>query len=140
MPIQKIKSGRIITVPVTEYIGQSGTIFYDEEIGELRLSNGITPGGRPIYANSTGTNTGTNSGNVVANAFKTLVVSGQPPLVATGSDTLQLVAGAGIILETSANASPYKQLTIRSNNLGNLDGGTPGTVYGGLDVIDGGGI
>jgi hypothetical protein len=140
MPIQKIKSGRIITVPVTEYIGQSGTIFYDEEIGELRLSNGITPGGQPIYTNSTGTNTGTNSGSVVADAFKTLVVSGQTSLVATGSDTLQLVAGAGIILETSANASPYKQLTIRSNNLGNLDGGTPGTVYGGLDVIDGGGI
>lgn len=45
MPIQKIKSGRIITVTATNYIGDKGIIFYDEDTPELRLSNGTTPGG-----------------------------------------------------------------------------------------------
>lgn len=45
MPVQKIKSGRIITVQAPTYIGEKGIIFYDEDIPELRLSDGITPGG-----------------------------------------------------------------------------------------------
>jgi hypothetical protein len=52
MPIQKIKSGRIITVTADAYVGDQGTIFYDEGIGKLRLSNGRTPGGIPIAADA----------------------------------------------------------------------------------------
>jgi hypothetical protein len=48
MTIYKIKAGRIITVAVENYIGEKGQIFYDENIGELRLSNGVTPGGISI--------------------------------------------------------------------------------------------
>lgn len=52
MPIQKIKSGRVITVTSDEFIGDKGTIFYDEDTGELKLSDGITPGGIPISVKS----------------------------------------------------------------------------------------
>jgi hypothetical protein len=45
MPVQKIKSGRIITVQASTYVGDKGIIFYDEDTPELRLSDGITPGG-----------------------------------------------------------------------------------------------
>lgn len=45
MPIQKIKSGRIITTLVNDYVGEKGMIFYDEDTPELRLSDGTTPGG-----------------------------------------------------------------------------------------------
>ena len=45
MATRKIQAGRVITLPVTEFIGDKGTIFYDEFTGELRLSDGITPGG-----------------------------------------------------------------------------------------------
>ena len=45
MPIQKIKSGRIITTPVNDFVGDKGIIFYDEDTPELRLSDGLTPGG-----------------------------------------------------------------------------------------------
>lgn len=45
MPIQKIKSGRIITTLVNNFVGDKGTIFFDEDIPELRLSDGSTPGG-----------------------------------------------------------------------------------------------
>jgi hypothetical protein len=52
MPIQKIKSGRVLSPEVTEYIGNKGQIFFDEDTGELRLSDGITPGGIPLTSNS----------------------------------------------------------------------------------------
>ena len=45
MPVQKIKSGRIITVQASTYVGDKGIIFYDEDTPELRLSDGVTPGG-----------------------------------------------------------------------------------------------
>lgn len=47
MNIQKIKAGRV-KIDVNSFIGDKGTIFYDEDIGELRLSDGITPGGTSI--------------------------------------------------------------------------------------------
>lgn len=40
-----------------QYIGQSGELFYDPEVGELRLSDGETPGGNPITTGGGGGNT-----------------------------------------------------------------------------------
>jgi hypothetical protein len=48
MAIQKIRSGRVGSIPVTEFIGDTGAIFYDEAIGDLRLSDGYTPGGKIV--------------------------------------------------------------------------------------------
>jgi hypothetical protein len=45
MPIQKIKSGRVLSPDLEEFIGNKGQLFYDEDTGELRLSDGETPGG-----------------------------------------------------------------------------------------------
>jgi hypothetical protein len=54
MPVQKIKSGRIITVQAETYVGDKGIIFYDENTPELRLSDGVTPGGIPFTSGSSG--------------------------------------------------------------------------------------
>jgi hypothetical protein len=51
MPIQKIKSGRVLSPEVNEYVGNKGQIFFDEDTGELRLSDGITVGGIPLTSN-----------------------------------------------------------------------------------------
>lgn len=48
MSIQKLRSGRVPTATASTYIGEGGTIFWNEATGELRLSNGTTPGGLPI--------------------------------------------------------------------------------------------
>lgn len=48
MPIKKIEAGRVITQTIDTFIGIEGTIFYDEQTGELRLSDGVTPGGVPL--------------------------------------------------------------------------------------------
>lgn len=50
MPIQKIKSSRVITVPLNDFVGDKGLIFYDEDFGSLRLGDGATPGGIPLNA------------------------------------------------------------------------------------------
>ena len=54
MPIQKIKSGRVITVTSQNFVGEHGMIFYDEELGDLRLGDGYTPGGRLLNFASSG--------------------------------------------------------------------------------------
>lgn len=48
MTIKKIQAGRISTVTADQYVGEHGTIFYNEELGDLRLSDGITFGGIPL--------------------------------------------------------------------------------------------
>jgi hypothetical protein len=47
MAIRKFRSGQS-SYPVETYIGTAGTLFWDEEDGELRLSDGVTPGGVAI--------------------------------------------------------------------------------------------
>jgi hypothetical protein len=47
MPIKKIWGSRVLTTGST-YVAESGLLFYDENDGELRLGNGVTPGGLAI--------------------------------------------------------------------------------------------
>lgn len=47
MPIQKIVSGRVLTVTANEFVGENGLMFYQEGDGNLRISDGQTPGGLP---------------------------------------------------------------------------------------------
>ena len=49
----KLYSGRVKT-PAGTYVGEAGRIFYHEDTGELRLSDGVTPGGLPIYTGGGG--------------------------------------------------------------------------------------
>lgn len=55
MTIQKIKSGRVITVDAEEFVGDRGVIFYNESIGDLRLGDGVTPGGQLLNLGGTST-------------------------------------------------------------------------------------
>ena len=163
MPIQKIKSGRIITVQSNTFVGEKGQLFYDEDLGDLRLSDGVTPGGRILIGNGAGGSgprgdigfTGSVGyvgsrgdigpkgdtgapGSGSGQSFKTIKVNGQSDLVSGIEDTLEIVAGEGVIIETNTTLSPYKTLTISKDN--NVDGGTPFSVYGGIPSFDGGGI
>jgi hypothetical protein len=48
MSIRKLRAGRVPTVTRSQYIGEKGTIFWDELTGELFLSDGVTQGGHDI--------------------------------------------------------------------------------------------
>jgi hypothetical protein len=45
MSIHKLRSGRVPTASALTYVGEKGTIFWDEATGELKLSDGHTAGG-----------------------------------------------------------------------------------------------
>jgi hypothetical protein len=48
MTVRKIQSGRVVTLTAEQFIGEKGTIFYNEDTGNLRMSDGLTVGGVPI--------------------------------------------------------------------------------------------
>lgn len=115
MPIQKIKSGRIITVQANTYVGEKGIIFYDEDTPVLRLSDGNTPGGIII---SGGSSTGTsnlivslvNNNNTITNTY-------------SGIGTIRFNKDTGFTITSPTSDS----ITVK---LLKVDGGTPYSIYG----------
>jgi hypothetical protein len=61
MTIHKLKSIKILGVDTDEYVGSAGTIFYDDETGVLRLSDGTTLGGINVTTNTDTTIDGGNA-------------------------------------------------------------------------------
>lgn len=47
MTIRKLRAGRV-PIEASRFVGEPGTIFWDEDTGALRLSDGITPGGSQL--------------------------------------------------------------------------------------------
>ena len=47
MAIRKLRAGRTFST-IDTFIGEGGTIFYDEASGQLKISDGHTPGGHYI--------------------------------------------------------------------------------------------
>jgi hypothetical protein len=102
MPVQKIKSGRIITVQAETYVGDKGTIFYDEFTPELRLSDGTTPGG--ILFTSGGGGTGT---YVLVTATNTRLggIKVGSGLSIAGDGTLSAIATSTYVLPTASTST-----------------------------------
>lgn len=48
MSVRKLRAGRAPAVSASQYVGEKGTIFWNESTGELRLSDGHTAGGFPL--------------------------------------------------------------------------------------------
>ena len=48
MGLRVLRGGRRQIGNVNTYVGEFGTVFYDENSGTLRLSDGVTPGGAEI--------------------------------------------------------------------------------------------
>lgn len=118
MPVQKIKSGRIITVQASTYVGEKGIIFYDEDTPELRLSDGITPGG--IVFTSGGGGTGT---YVLVTATNTRLggIKIGSGLVAEPDGTVSAIATSTYILPI-ASTSTLGGIKVGANLTIGLDG------------------
>ena len=54
---RKVKSG-LTQAPFDTYIGEAGQIFFSNDTGEIRISDGVTPNGRPVYVAVTNANIG----------------------------------------------------------------------------------
>ena len=53
MAFRKIKAG-LVNGPINQHVGEIGNLFFDIDTGELRLSDGVTPGGIPILGGGGG--------------------------------------------------------------------------------------
>lgn len=99
MPLQVARSARA-NYPLATYVGDRGQLFWDEIQGEIRLSDGTTPGGLPILGSSSSLSPlfisnlpainpvvqdddlfllyDSSSGNLKKVSFQQLGISGQP--------------------------------------------------------------
>jgi hypothetical protein len=77
---QAIISSRV-KVPATEYVGDQGRLFYHEDTGELRISDGVTPHGRPIFTQTTST------GNVTLSLYSSYGTPVNAPMAAGTNST-----------------------------------------------------
>lgn len=60
MTIQKIRSSRVTSITADEFLADKGMIFFNEDLGDLRLGDGVTLGGIPLSVGS-----GSGSGSYV---------------------------------------------------------------------------
>jgi len=117
MTIRKIEAGRVITKDINTFIGQEGTIFYDERTGEFRLSDGITEGGIPL---------GSGGGGYVLTTATSIRLGG-------------VRIGAGI------SVSPNGTISVNTGTTFNLNTATTSTLGGvkigtGIDISEDGTI
>lgn len=105
MTVQKIKSGRVTSVTADQFIGDKGQLFYNEDQGDLRISDGVTPGGNPILVQTGNSGGASGDGDPITTitcplqlteSWQDTGITGQD--LSTGTYILQLYAndtGAG---------------------------------------------
>jgi hypothetical protein len=71
MTIYKIKAGRVPGAAADEFVADLGVIYYSEELGDLRIGDGVTPGGTPIAGGGGG-----GGGNYILPTASTTVKGG----------------------------------------------------------------
>lgn len=95
MAIRKIKAGLVTKPSLNKFIGEEGHIFYDPRSGEMRISDGVTPGGFPLSTYK-----------------RTLSIPSWPPAY-IAPDTVYKVFSPDTnvieIWETDKDGNPYKQ-------------------------------
>lgn len=91
MTIRKLRAGRVATATPTDYIGEYGTIFWDESLGTLKISDGVTPGGKYIIINAQDLNL--TFGDFVASENNLSVINDNEDLnlITNGSGVINLV-------------------------------------------------
>ena len=115
MSIRKFRAARVTTTNANVYVGQHGDIFYDETLGQLKISDGSTPGGSLVF----GAATSTKLGGIKAG-----------PGAVVGSDGLLTIDTSGLPLNigdlaiTQANISTVngnEDLNLITNGTGNVN-------------------
>jgi len=110
----KVSSG-FTQYPFTTHIGEAGRLFYNAATGELRLSDGHTPGGLPVYT-AVGA---ANIGNLVITntTIGTYSANANINIQTNGGGIINLVGNIGFFT-TAAGITGTPLLTV--DNLGNL--------------------
>ena len=140
MRVQKIKSGRVNGISAANYVGEKGQIFYNEDLGDLRLSDGSTMGGIPLVAGASNSRTASSTiaGTVKIGANITLAPDGtisvaepfsgnyldlfNAPVVPT--DISQLADSTGLLSQVNIASDSILGVVKVGNELGIASDGT----------------
>ena len=108
------------TVDLSTLAGAELSASSISDLSDISDTTGIA-NGQALLWNSTSSKF--EHGNVLLtnDSYKTISVAGQTDVVATGSDTLTLVAGVGVQIATNPGTD---SITINSSSTGNLDFGS----------------
>ena len=98
--LAKIKAGRVNTVGFAGFVGEAGQLFYNTTTGELRLTDGHTVGGVPVYVATNSANVGNLS--IANTTISTITASANINLVATGVGNINVVGGFYVTTPTGA--------------------------------------
>lgn len=96
---RKVKSG-LTQAPFATYIGEPGQIFFSNDTGEIRISDGVTPNGKPVYVAVTSANIGN------------LVITGASITTLNPNEDLDLVASG------TGNVNVYGSFHVHTDGLG----------------------
>ena len=66
--VRKIKAG-LVRLPADQFVGEEGILFYDPAVGDLFLSDGVTPGGIPMGTGGSSTGPRGYTGSAGANGI-----------------------------------------------------------------------
>lgn len=109
MAVRKIRAGRVSTVTMDEFVGDVGTIFYDEDTGEMRISNGENPGGTVVTTLPI-------ASNVILGGIR---------------------IGNGLTIDSNGLVAVTGVSSFGANS--EIDGGNASTIYTDEIIVDGGG-
>jgi hypothetical protein len=117
--IKKLRAGRVANANVHTWIGEPGTLFYNESIGTLRLADGVTPGGLGIaYTVATSTVIGgikAGPGVVIANDG-TLTINSAGLPISFGDFSSYVANGAAVLTTVNTN----EDMNLQTNGSGNV--------------------
>lgn len=107
-------------------IGEKDRLWYDSNSNTIRISDGVTPGGRVVSGGGGG-----------AINFGTIDNLGNTGTTYSNISTLEFDSSTGFTLTDLGSGSLKVTLV---GYVGNTDGGLANSTYGGIDSLDGGGI
>jgi len=89
MAINKVYVSRSNSAHFTTYVGEKGHLFYDPVTGQLRISDGHTPGGIPAYVATNNANIGNLS--IFGTTISTLGANQDMNLVSNGTGNVNII-------------------------------------------------
>lgn len=134
MAIRKLRAGRVSTANASTWVGENGTIFYDENTGTLKISDGSTPGGTRIILNAEDINLA--FGDFVANAnnLSTVQPNQDLNLISNGTGSVNLVGEFHI--HTTAGGLPSDPIfVVKADGQSKFIVPNPNNLEGAVSII-----
>ena len=106
--VGKISSGKSVA-DISTFIGEKGNLFYDTTNGNLRISDGVTPGGLALYLSTTTFAAG--DFRFAANNMSMALTNENMNLLATGTGTVNVVGPLNLFGSAGLTSQSYFSAT-----------------------------